>query len=266
MKGETISLKSKSQQKFSDEMLHFLYKSSIFQSFTEDEQLAFLQRYQENEAFHNILQVALGLNEVIAEVERTMPAISEEVIHYFKQPRSSISMCLKIEDNVYHYPFGECIKWQVPFIVCWQQGNRMESVSLFCKGMIMPLFDMCYRQKRDLIIIPFSEDAEELHFGFGKSHLHTFDQFIGMDKNGDAQIIPTLEKIINIVDEADVKDQIEVMLITNTDLVDYNEDKVLKLVDTLKERFVSITAVSVSEQHNERHPMHFLENIYYVNE
>ena len=266
MKGETISLKSKSQHKFTDEMLHFLYRSSIFQSFTEDEQVAFLQRYKENVAFHEILQVAINLNEVIAEVERTIPSITEEITNYFKQPRRSISKCLKIEDNVYHYPFGECIKEQGPFIVCLQQGNRMEGVSLFCKGMIMPLFEMCYRQKRDLIIIPFSEDVEELRFEFGKSHLHTFDQFIGMDKKGDAQIIPILKRIITIVDEADVKDQTEVMLITNNDLLDYNEDKVLKLVDILKERFVSITAVSVSEQHNEKHPMRFLENIYYVNE
>ena len=266
MKGEEISLKSKSQHKFTDEMLHFLYRSSIFQSFTEDEQVAFLQRYKDNEAFHEILQVAIGLNEVIVEVERTIPSISEEVTNYFKQPRRSISKCLKIEDNVYHYPFGECIKEQGPFIVCLQQGNRMEGVSLFCKGMIMPLFEMCYRQKRDLIILPFSDEVEALRFEFGRSHLHAFDLFIAIDKKGDAKIIPTLERIITIVDEADVKDQTEVMLITNNDLIDYSEDKVLTLVDALKERFVSITAVSMSEQHYEKHPMHFLEKIYYVNE
>lgn len=261
MKGEAISLKSKSQQKFTDEMLHFLYRSTLFQSFPEDEQVAFLQRYRDNEAFHEILQIAIGLNETIAELERTMPAISEDVTHYFKQPRRSISMCLKIEDNVYHYPFGERIKEQGPFIVCMQQGDRMEDVSLFCKGLVMPLFDMCYRQKRDLIILPFSNDVEELRFEFGESPFCAFDLFITINKKGDAKIIPTLERIINIVDDSDVKDQTEVILITNNDLVDYSENKVLELVDALKERFVSITAVSMSEEQYEKQPMYFVDKI-----
>ena len=262
MKGEAISLKSKSQHKLTDEMLHFLFSSSIFQSFSEDEQVAFLQRYKENEAFHDIPRVAMSLNEIIEEVERTMPSIPEEVTGYFKQPRRSISMCLKIEDNVYHYPFGKCIKEQGPLIVCLQQGNRMEGASLFCKGMIIPLFDMCYRQKRDLIILPFSDDVEELRFEYGESPLNAFGRFIAVDKKGDAKIIPTLERIITIVDEVDVKEQTEVFLFTNNYLVDYYDEKVMELVDVLKEYFVSITAISIDEQH----PMHFLDKIYYVNE
>ena len=256
-------MNSNPQPKFTDEMLHFLYSSSIFQSLSEEEQIAFLQKYNENEAFHGILQVAIRLNEVIAEVESAMPSIPEE---YFKQPRRSISERLTIEDNVYHFPFGECIKEQGPYILCLQQGNRMEDVSLYCKGMLMPLFDMCYRQKRDFIILLFSEDVEELRFEYGQSPIQAFDLFVSMFKKGNAKIIPILERILTIWEETDVKDQTEVMLVTNNELADYSEKTVMNLVELLKERSVSITAVAMSEQQFEKQPMHFVDKIFFVYE
>lgn len=264
MKGEAISLKSNPQLKFTDEMLHFLYSSSIFQSLTEEEQNAFLQDYKEHEVFHKILQVAIRLNEVIVEVENTMLPIPKEVRQHFKQPRPSISKRLIIEDNVYHFPFGKCIKEQGPYIVCIQQGNSMEDFSLYCKGMLMPLFDMCYRQKRDLIILLFSEDVEALRFEYGGSPIHMFNHFIATYKKGDAKIMPVLERIIKIWDEADVKDQTEVMLITNNELADYDEKNIMKLVESLKERSITITAVAMSEQLYEKQPIHFIDKIYFV--
>lgn len=267
MKGEAISMKSNPQLKFTDEMLHFLYSSSIFQSLTEEEQLAFLQKYKENETFHKILQVAIRLNELIEEVELTMLPISEnDANQYFKQSRRSITERVTIEDNVYHFPFGERLKEQGPFIVCIQQGSQMEEVSLFCKGMLLPLFDMCYRQQRDLIVLLFSDDVEELRFEYGQSPIRPFDLFISMFKKGDAKIIPVLEHIITLWDEADIKDRTEVMLVTNNELADYSEENVMKLIECLKERSISITAVAMSEQQYEKQPMHFLDNIFFVYE
>ena len=260
-------MKSNPQLKFTDEMLHFLYSSSIFQSLTEEEQLTFLQKYKENKAFHKILQVAIRLNELIEEVELTMLPISEnDANQYFKQSRRSITERVTIEDNVYHFPFGERLKEQGPFIVCIQQGSQMEEVSLFCKGMLLPLFDMCYRQKRDLIVLLFSDDVEELRFEYGQSPIRPFDLFISMFNKGDAKIIPVLEHVITLWDEADVKDRTEVMLVTNNELADYSEENVMKLIESLKERSISITAVAMSEQQYEKQPMHFLDNIFFVYE
>ncbi len=257
-------MESKSQLKFTDEMLHFLYSSSMFQSLTEEEQVAFLQEYNENETFHEILKVAIRLNQVIAEVEHTMLPVTEEVSPYFKQPRPSITKRLVIEDNVYHFPFGERIKEQGPYIVCIQQGNSMEDVSLYCKGMLMPLFDMCYRQKRDLIILFFSEDVEELRFEYGESPIRMFNHFITTYKKGDAKIMPVFERIITLWDEADVKESTEVMLITNNQLADYDEKNIMRLVEFLKERSITITAVAMSEQLYEKQPIHFLDKIFFV--
>ena len=266
MKGEAISMKSNPNHKFTDEMLHFLYSSSIFQSFTEEEQSAFLQKYSGNRAFFEILQVAIRLNEVIVEIERIIPSIPEDVGQYYKQPRRSITERVTIEDNVYHFPFGENLKERGPFIVCIQQGDRMEDVSLHCKGMLLPLFDMCYLQKRDLIILAFSDDIEELRFEYGESSFPTFDMFISTYKMGDAKIIPVLEHVITLWEQAAVKNESEVMLITNNELSDYSEEKLMKLVHTIKERSISITAVAMSEQQFEKQPMHFLDKIFFVYE
>jgi len=86
-----------------------------------------------------------------------------------------------------------------------------------------------------------------------------------MFKKGDANIIQPLERIITIFEEADVKDQTEVMLITNNEIANFNEGRVTELIDVLKEHSISITAVAISENLYEKNPMHFFEKMYFVN-
>ena len=106
----------------------------------------------------------------------------------------------------------------------------------------------------------------ELRFEYGKSNLQTFDTFVSTSKKGDAKILPTIGRVIKILEEVDVKDQTEVVLITNNDLVDYNEEKVMQLVEILKEQLITITAISMNEHHSEKYPINFWDKIYYINE
>ncbi|MEK4229953.1 hypothetical protein [Solibacillus sp. FSL H8-0538] len=67
----------------------------------------------------------------------------------------------KVEDNVYFVPFVDHVKHYSPFIICMQQSDTMAEFESFCKGLIIPLFNDCTRQKRDLVIIPFGDKVGE---------------------------------------------------------------------------------------------------------
>lgn len=254
------------REELSDEALHLLYSSRLFQSFSEKDQQAFLERYGKHETFQEMINVAIGLNEVVKEVESYVPALTDEVKDYFKKPNISIVNRIKVENNLYYYPFGENVKHQGPLIICLQQGETMEEFSVFCKGLMLPLFDMCYREKRDLIVIPFAESNHDISFVFGQPLWDEFDQFLDCDLKGEAHLIPALKKAIVKIDEADVKEQIELIVFSNHLLSDYDKDHYEQLAKELKSRGVTFAGIAMSETLFREQPLYFFDKIYFVQE
>ena len=262
---EVESVQMKTQNRLSDEMLQFLYQSKTFQSFTEQQQREFLKKYNEHEGFQEILQVALNLHEMIEEVEQMVVPLDEETKSFFATPRHSISTRVTIEDNIYHYPFGEQIKEQGPLIVCLQQGDTMEAVFNFCKGMMMPLFDVCLRQKRDLYIITFGGDDVICHtFPYAAVPLAQFDAWVNTAITGKACLSKALHVASEVYQLADETYNSELMIVTNNMLDDYNDETYKATLQQLIDKNVTISCVAMSEQLYDEQPLTFLNKIYYV--
>lgn len=265
-KDEAKILKENVRQVFTDEMLSFLYNSTVFQSFSEEEQQSFIKTYEKNIHFHEILDVAKSLQEVIFEVEQTMDELTDEVCQFFAQPKKSILDCVKVEDNIVYVPFDRYLKDAAPLVVCVQQGEEMKEVEQFCKGMMMSLFDLCLRQRRDLIIILFAEEVTTLKFEYGHFPIHTFDRFIEHHYGGEARLIPVLNYALELFDGAAEKENAELMLITNNHFSDYDEEVLATFESTLANRGISISAMAMSEELFNRQPLHFLDKVFFANE
>ncbi len=266
MKDEARVLKENVQQVFTDEMLSFLYSSTVFQSFSEEEQRSFIKTHEKNVHFHEIIDVAKSLQEVIFEVEQTMDELTDEVQQFFAQPKKSILNRVKIEENIIYVPFDRYLKDAAPLVVCVQQGEAMKEVEQFCKGMMMSLFDLCLRQRRDLIIIPFAEEMTTLKFEYGHFSIQTFDRFIQHHFGGEARLIPVLNYALELFDAAEEKENAELMLITNNHFSDYDEEVLASFETTLANRHISVSAMAMSEELFNHQPLHFLNKVFFVNE
>lgn len=259
-------MKENVQHVFTDEMLSFLYSSTVFQSFSEEEQQSFIQTYEKNVHFHEILDVAKSLQEVIFELEQTMDELTDEVRQFFAQPKKSILDRVKIEENIVYVPFDCYLKDAAPLVVCVQQGEAMKGVEQFCKGMLMSLFDLCLRQRRDLIIILFAEEMTTLKFKYGHFPIHTFNRFIEQMYGGEARLMPVLNYVLELFDGAEEKENAELMLITNNQFSDYDEEVLASFEATLANRRISVSAMAMSEELFNRQPLHFLDKVFFVNE
>ena len=91
-----------------DEILHFLYSNASFQSLSEEDQLQFLERFQTNDVFKEMINIAIALEETITEVEATMPKIQQkDLLLPQTRQKELLKSRMVIEDNVYYVPFEE---------------------------------------------------------------------------------------------------------------------------------------------------------------
>lgn len=254
------------QIQLTDEMLQFLYNSDFFQSFSEEEQNSFLKNFQHNEDFIEALSVATSVSTMIDELEQSIPPASDELIDYFKQPRHSISTKATVNKNVIHYPFGEKVKEQGPLIVCLQRSESMKEMLNFCKGLILPLFDLCHRQKRDLIVVPFNQNHFVMRFNCYDFSCERFEQFIRLKTNGEAMMFPLLNSLQTIWENEEVNEQIEVMIVSDLEFKDFQLDCFENALVNLKSLGMSISCVALSEQSFSHQIFQQFDKVYFINE
>ena len=256
----------KLQPVFTDEMLSFLYSSTVFQSLNEEEQQLFIKKYESNHHFHEILSVAQIIQEVIVEVEQSIPPISEEVREFFSKPNKSILDCVRIEDNILHVPFDQLRKENGPLIVCLQQGDDMKEVEQFCKGMILPLLDLCHRQHRDLMILPFAEQASLIQLKCGKITFEQFDTFIHMHLEGVSKLNAVYHVLSECISSLQTTEQVEVIIVSNNHFCDYNENIMEQFDLFFKAQNIAISAIAMSEETFNRQPLSFIDKVFFANE
>ena len=224
--------------------------------------------FREDQYFKEVITTAMSLQETIIEVEATMPKMMDKDILL---PPEAHKKLLKerthMEGNVYFVPFMYNLKNAAPFIICVQLSDSIIEFEKFCKGALWPLFSVCVRQKRDLVIVPFGETVSEpLVFEFGHMNNELFNEFIHSTLAGDAQIVPALQKALSIFKQDEVKIDPELMIVTDNQFTDFNTLLNGDLAHQLADLNVDVSVIAMSEIDFEVQPIPFADKVFYVNE
>ena len=261
-----IALTNKNSIEYTDEMLSMIYKSVVFQSLDEERQRAFLDAFMENKTFYEMVSVLQSLQEVIEEVEKFIPPIPEDAETFFMAKNKSILDKITISENVIYLSKQQFQKQVGPLIVCLQQGDDMLEVEEFCKGMLLSLFDVCYRQRRDLYIIAFAEELRTIEFPLYELQETSFSKFVNGYEHGVTKIKPALQKAMDLFTSSEVKKQTEVMIVSNHHFVDYEEDAFHEFAQFFESNSITVSAIAMSEDAFNRQPLEFVEKVFFVNE
>lgn len=259
-------MNSKNHLEYTDEMLSFLYSSAIFQSLNENQQRTFLNECMQDKHFYGILSVAQSLQGILEEVERIIPPATKEMKQFFMPPKKKIMEKVEIEENVVFVPIEHFKKKCGPLIVCLQQGDEMMDVEQFCKGLLLTLCDICYRQRRDLYVIMYAEQIITLSFELDQISLDTLTNLIQNHQSGTAKLMPALEKSLSIYNNVTINDHTEVMIVTNNHYVDYNEEILNEFAEQFKNEDIMVSAIAMSEESFGRQPLHFVDKVFFINE
>ena len=251
-----------------DEILHSLYKNASFQALEEIQQQQFITQYKDNKHFVGIMNTSISLQEMIHEVEATMPKMQVKDFllkkcrqkHYLKQHTV-------IEGNVYFVPFNEVENLFSPMVIAMQQSKSMEAFEAFCKGTILPLFHLCATQKRDLIIIPFTAKAHEpFIFKNGVLEITEFQRFIEVAYKADAAIVPVIKRALAIFEQDLIDNSRDFMIITDNQFTDFQELMQQEFEQLLGDLAIDVSVIAMNEIDFEIQPIPFAQKVYFVNE
>lgn len=250
-----------------DEILHFLYSNNAFQGLTEENQQQFLSRFQTNETFKEMVEISIALEEVITEVEATMPKIQDKDYVFQREQKQLLKTRTVVSENVYYVPFDEMGKFYSPIIIAVQQSESMEEFEAFCKGVILPLFNLSAQQKRDIILLPFSENVRTpICFKNGLLEVDLLEVFMNENYGGEAKIVPILTQALEMFQQDTICNQRDLMIITDNQFTDFNEMQTADFSESFAELDVDVSVIAMSEVDFEVQPIPFAEKVFFANE
>ncbi|MGE7981204.1 vWA domain-containing protein [Solibacillus sp. NPDC093137] len=251
-----------------DEILHFLYRNASFQALDENQQQQFLEKFGQQPLFIEVIEIAIAVEEMIAEVEATMPKIQDkDYLFPIEQQKQLLKDRMVIDGNVLYVSFDEMKNRYSPMIVIVQQSDAMQEYEAFTKGTILPLFNLCAVQKRDLIILPFSnKPAQPLLFKNGKIDIELFDQFLQQYLPGDAQIIPAIDKAIEFFTQDNIDNQRDLMIITDNQFTDFHKFEQQVTAGKMQELDIDLAVIAMSETNFESQPIAFADKVFFAND
>lgn len=220
----------------------------------------------QNQHFYGILNIAQSLQGVIEEVERMIPPATKEMKQFFTTSKKKILEKVEIDENVVFVPSEHFKKKCGPLIICLQQGDEMLDVELFCKGLLLTLCDLCHRQRRDLHVVMFAEDTLTVTFELNQISLDSLTKLIQHHQTGPAKIIPALEKALTIYENIIVKNNTEIIILTNNHFVDHNEQILEDFAKHFNNKDITVSAIGMSEESFGRQPLHFVDKVFFIND
>lgn len=265
---EGFHMTKESKTFLTDEILHFLYRSASFQALEEQQQQQFLAHFKKKAFFKELVEIAMALEEMIEEVEATMPKIQDkDFVLPLDQQKRLLKNQTVARGNVIYVPFNKVENVYSPLVVIVQQSDSMHEYEAFSKGTIMPLFNLCAVQKRDLIIIPFSNKiASPLIFKQGLLAISTFDQFLQNYLKGEAQIVPAIKQALEIYALDQINNQRDLMIITDNQFNDAQLMIQHELLERIDELAVDLSVIAMSEQAFQQQPIPFADKVFFANE
>lgn len=251
-----------------DEILHFLYKNASFQTLEESAQQQFIAKFKEDENFVEILEISMSLQEMIQEVEATMPKMQDKDFLLTQQlQKQYVKEHTVVEGNVYFVPFQEVEDLFSPMVVALQQSESMMEFEAFCKGTILPLFHLCASQKRDLLIVPFSKMVQQpIAFKNGVITLPMFERFINAGGTSDAELVPAIEQALAIFEADSIGNDRDLMIITDNQYTDFQALMQADFEGKLNELDIDVSVIAMSEVDFEVQPIPFAHKVFFANE
>ncbi|MGE7021213.1 vWA domain-containing protein [Solibacillus cecembensis] len=249
-----------------DEILHFLYSHFAFQALQEHEQQQFITQFQHNAQFIEIVEISSMLQESIFELEAMMPKIQDKDILL---PPESYQQLMKdqtvVSDNIYYVPFGQNEQLYSPIVIALQQSDSMKDMEAFCKGTILPIFNLSARQKRDLVIIPFGQTVgKPLYFHHAHLQPSLFADFIEGNKAGEAEILPVLNTALELLQQNPIKNEAELMIITDNHYTDFAAFSKSDIGQKLKQLGVEISVIAMNEKDFDAQPIQFAHKVFFA--
>ena len=256
------------KNKFNDKVFQFLYTSDMFKLLSPVEQRNFLQRYGDNEYFYRIMDVALAFQEEITEVEAMVPILFEGTeipeISKTEERKATLKDLVVIEDNVCFVPFQTEVDLAAPLIIALDCSQGMHDLEDLAKGLIIPCFNLCAQQKRDCIVLPFSETTKgPIVFTHGKLNNQGMSELIRIKMSNRANLLPVFKKAQALFDLYKVKRDAELMLVTANYFDDYNDLKTSSYVQQLKNSNVELSLISFNEQQFNEEPLDFIDKVFF---
>lgn len=250
---------------FTDESLHFLYSSPMFNQLSETAQRQFFATFEQHESLAEILAVAADLYTSVQEVEAIVPPMiqSERTLSEIEVYHQQLKAGAKQQDNVIFVPFGQ--RQASPFVVLLQHSESMAAIAAYMKGLILPLFNLCAKQNRDLIILPFAEQPlAPFVFERGLLNVQAFAELIDLPMTGEANLLPAMEQAYELFAQDAVQQSRELFIVTNNDLCDVSLLQESDYLRALAKAEIELSIIAQSEKQFALKPIPFAQKVYFV--
>ena len=250
---------------FYDDAYRFLYSSNMFQQLPEEEQQRFLAQFASNEQFIKSLAVAIDFQNHLGKMEATVPIIANyEHIDPYYDVLIQRKLMMKNQSitigNITYVPFRKEIDVVAPLIIGFDTSIAMMNFEIQAKGLILPILELCAKQKRDCIILT---DEEKFIFPHGELLTDVIKgvQNLQMKHRADIDTLyrQALEdfKTYNITKDAEF-----ILLTANT----FEPSTISEhLIFELKSLGVELSAIALDEARFEEAPLLFLDKVFFPN-
>ena len=250
---------------FYDDVYRFLYSSNMFQQLAEDEQQRFLLQFAHNEQFIKSLAVAIDFQAHLGKMEATVPIIASYEV---KDPHydGSIQRKLIIKDqaitmgNVTYVPFQQKVDVVAPLIIGFDTSAMMADFKIQAKGLILPLLELCAKQRRDCIVLT---DEEQFIFPHGELITDVIKAVQNIKMKHQANIATSYKRALEIFGTYNIMHDAEFMLLTaNT----FEPSMISEhIIQAFKSLGVELSAIALDEVRFEEAPLVFLDKVFFPN-
>lgn len=250
---------------FYDDVYRFLYSSNMFQQLAEEEQQRFLAQFARNEQFIKSLAVAIDFQAHLGQMEATVPVIAGYEV---KEPHDDGSIQRKLimkdqsitKGNVTYVPFQKKIDVVAPLIIGFDTSAVMTNFDIQAKGLILPLLELCARQRRDCIILT---DEDKFIFPQGELITDVIKAVQHIQTKQQANIAALYRRALKVFSTYNTMQDAEFMLLTaNT----FNPATISEhIIYEFKSLGVELSAIALDEARFEQAPLVFLDKVFFPN-
>ena len=250
---------------FYDDVYRFLYSSNMFQQLAEGEQRRFLEQFAHNEQFIKSLAVAIDFQVHLGKMEATVPVIAS---YEYIEPDYDVSIKRKlmIKDqtitvgNVTYVPFQQQVDVVAPLIIGFDTSAVMANFEIQAKGLILPLLELCAKQRRDCIVLT---DEEQFIFPHGELITDVIKEVQNIQMKHKANIATLYKRALELFGTYNIMHDAEFMLLTaNT----FEPSTISQhTIQAFKSLGVELSAIALDEACFEEAPLVFLDKVFFPN-
>ena len=250
---------------FYDDVYRFLYSSNMFQQLSEEEQQRFLAQFAHNEQFIKSLSVAIDFQAHLGKMEATVPAIASYEV---KEPNYDVSIKRKLmiknqsitTGNVTYVPFRQKVHVVAPLIIGFDTSAVMANFEIQAKGLILPLLELCAKQRRDCIVLT---DEEQFIFPHGELITDVMKEVQHIQMKQQANIAALYKRALEIFSTYNTMHDAEFMLLTANTFEPVTIAQ--HTIQAFKSLSVELSAIALDEARFEQAPLVFLDKVFFPN-